>query len=95
MIEPCEVQSSASICLMVRICGVTSLAVAGSVSSLLAGGDSLPTEQLPRPKMRKVTSRMGLRPAFVRRIAGTHRKLGVHDLIRPVQTATEVASLAA
>ncbi|KAL3136968.1 hypothetical protein ABBQ32_006569 [Trebouxia sp. C0010 RCD-2024] len=67
---------------------------AGSVASLLAGGERLPTDQLPGSKRRKVKGKRGLRPAFVRRVAGNHRKLGVHDLIRPVQTATEVALFA-
>jgi len=62
------------------------------VASLLAGGDRLPTDQLPgAAKKRKVKHKKGSRPAFVRRVAGNHRKLAVHDLIRPVQTATEVA----
>ena len=70
---------------------VTVPVVAGSMAGLLAGGDNLPTDQLPGAKKRKVTPKKGLRPAFVRRVAGKHRKLAVHDLIRPVQTATEVA----
>ena len=36
-------------------------------------------------------SKRKLRPAFVRRVAGDTKKLAVHDLIRPVQTAAEVA----
>lgn len=76
-----------------HICPLSPVAdVAGSVASLLAGGDRLPTDQLPGTvKKRKVKHRKGCRPAFVRRVAGNHRKLAVHDLIRPVQTATEVA----
>jgi len=76
-----------------HICPLSPAAdVAGSVASLLAGGDRLPTDQLPRAaKKRKVKHKKGCRPTFVRRVAGNHRKLAVHDLIRPVQTATEVA----
>ena len=61
------------------------------MAGLLSGGEKLPTDQLPGAKKRKVKSKKGLRPAFVRRVAGNHRKLAVHDLIRPVQTPTEVA----
>ena len=62
------------------------------MAGLLAGGDNLPTDRLPGAnwKKRKVTPKKGLWPAFVRRVAGKHGKLAaaVHDLIRPVQTAT-------
>ena len=36
-------------------------------------------------------NKKSLRPAVVRRVAGHTRKPAVHDLVRPVQTSTEVA----
>jgi len=73
---------------VVDICPASPAAdVAGSVASLLAGGERLPTDQLPGAvKKRKVKHEKGCKPAFVRRVAGDHRKLAVHDLIRPVDS---------
>ena len=82
------------ICSIFTSCHIVTVpANAGSVAGLLAGGEKLPTDRLPGAKKRKVTPKKGLQPAFVRRVAGKHSKLAVHDLIRPVQTPTEVACL--
>ena len=61
---------------------------AGSVSTLLAGGDRLPNAGL-RNK-RKVESSQAKQPAHVHRVAENNRKLALHNLIRPVQTQTEI-----
>ena len=66
-------------------------AVAVSVAGLLSGNEKLPTDQLPGAKKRKVNPKKVLQSVFVQRAAGKHRRLAVHDLIRPVQTSTEVA----
>ena len=62
---------------------------AESVSNLLAGGARLPTSNLPQK--RKVINKRKLRAAFVQRVSGDTRKLAVHDLVRHMQTAAEVA----
>lgn len=67
------------------------LVVAGSVASLLTGGEGLPIAQLPDSNRRKVKSIKSVWPRCVCCFAGTHKKLGVHNLNHPVQTATDVA----
>jgi len=58
----------------------------GSVASLLAGGERLPTDQLPgAAKMHNVEHKKGCGPACVQRVAGNHRKLAVQGLFKQQQ----------